>query len=99
MITEQTLKKNNMNTAHEFEIVLENTRMKEDLGIEVLATAKCVVDLASIIGYRESFSDNMEVEPYTVILFSPGFSWTLNIPYNEFKILHNREILGIDEQR
>ena len=98
MITEQTLKKNNMNTAHEFEVVLENIRMKEDLGIEVLATAKCVIDLASIIAYRESFSEDMEVEPYTIILL-PGVSWTINIPYNEFKILHNREILGIDEQR
>lgn len=86
-----------MNLAQEFEVVLENSKMKEDLGIEVLATAKCVIDLSSVIAYRESITEDDQPEPYTIVYFA-GFSWTLNIPYDEFRILHNREILGIDEQ-
>ena len=97
MITAETLKKNNMNLAQEFEVVLENIKMKEDLGIEVLMTAKCVIDLSSVIAYRESVSEDEEIEPYTIVLL-PSTIWTLNIPFPDFKKLHNREILGIDEQ-
>lgn len=68
----------------EFNLVLENSRMKEDLGIEQLHFAKCAFDLESVIYFRESVSDDGDPEPYTLIIIDPGVSLCIDTPYEEF---------------
>jgi hypothetical protein len=79
----------------DFEVVLENIKLKEDLGIEQLIIANCTIDLFSVIAYRESYTEDGELEPYTIVVLPYGVAYCLNIPYEEFKILHNREVRGI----
>jgi len=68
----------------EFNLVLENSKMKEDLGIEQLHFAKCAFNLHDVIYYRESVDDDGETEPYTLIIIEPGISLCIDTPYEEF---------------
>jgi hypothetical protein len=74
----------------EFNIVLENSRLKEDMGIEVLHFAKCMFNILEVDYYRESFDDEGTVEPYTVIILDKGIQITLDVPYDEFKDIYKK---------
>jgi len=74
----------------EFNIVLENSRLKEDIGIEVLHFAKCMINILDVEYYRESFDDEGSVEPYTVIILGTGIQITLDVEYNNFKEIHKK---------
>lgn len=76
--------KNNMKNIVQFNLVLENSKMKEDLGIEQLHFSKCSFDLDGVIYYRESVDDDGEPEPYTLIIIDPGISICIDIPYDDF---------------
>lgn len=74
----------------EFNLVLENSRLKEDIGIEVLHFAKCMFNILDVEYYRESFDDEGNVEPYTVIILDTGIQISLDIPYEEFKDIYRK---------
>jgi hypothetical protein len=78
----------------EFNLVLENTRLKEDMGIESLHFSKCTFNLLTVDYYRESFDGEGEVEPYTVVILDTGILLTVDIPYNEFKKIYTKKILN-----
>ena len=69
----------------EFGLVLENSRLKEDMGIESLTFSKCCFNILAVDYYRESFDDEGNVEPYTVVILDTGRQLTLDLPYSEFK--------------
>lgn len=69
----------------EFSLVLENSRLKEDMGIESLTFSKCCFNILAVDYYRESFDDEGNVEPYTVVILDTGRQLTLDLPYSEFK--------------
>jgi len=69
----------------EFGLVLENSRLKEDMGIESLTFSKCCFNILAVDYYRESFDDEGNVEPYTVVILDTGRQLTLDLPYNDFK--------------
>lgn len=74
----------------EFNIVLENSRLKEDIGIEVLHFAKCMINILDVEYYRESFDDEGSIEPYTLIILGTGIQISLDIPYEEFKDIYKK---------
>ena len=78
----------------EFNLVLENSRLKEDLGIEHLHFSKCTFNLLTVDYYRESFDGEGEIEPYTVVILDTGILLTVDIPYNEFKKIYTKKILN-----
>jgi len=69
----------------EFGLVLENSRLKEDMGIESLTFSKCCFNILAVDYYRESFDDEGNVEPYTVVILDTGRQLTLDLPYSDFK--------------
>ena len=69
----------------EFDLVLENSRLKEDMGIESLTFSKCCFNILAVDYYRESFDDEGNVEPYTVVILDTGRQLTLDLPYSDFK--------------
>jgi hypothetical protein len=69
----------------EFGLVLENSKLKEDMGIESLSFSKCCFNILAVDYYRESFDDEGNVEPYTVVILDTGSQLTLDLPYNDFK--------------
>jgi len=76
----------------ECNLVLENARLKEDMGIESLHFSKCTFNLAAIEYYRESFDGEGELEPYTVIILDTGVLLTVDITYDEFKKIYIKKM-------
>lgn len=69
----------------EFGLVLENSKLKEDMGIESLTFSKCCFNILAVDYYRESFDDEGNIEPYTVVVLDTGTLLTLDLPYSDFK--------------
>jgi hypothetical protein len=82
----------------EYGLVLENMKLKEDLGIESLIFAKITVDITSLIAFRESVNDQGEPEPYTVIYLDNGQSFCIEVSYEDFLITFHTEVKFEDEQ-
>lgn len=78
----------------EFSLVLENSRLKEDMGIESLTFSKCCFNILAVDYYRESFDDEGNVEPYTVVVLDTNRQLTLDLPYTEFKKIYAKKILN-----
>jgi hypothetical protein len=76
----------------EFNLVMENSKLKEDMGIESLHFSKCTFNLCNIEYFRESFDADGELEPYTVAVLDTGILFTLDVPYTEFKKLYTKKI-------
>lgn len=76
----------------ELSLVLENSKLKEDMGIESLHFAKCTFNILTIDYYRESFTEDGELEPYTVVILDTGILLTVDKPYEEFKYIYNKAI-------
>jgi len=82
----------------EYGLVLENMKLKEDLGIESLIFAKITVDITSLVAFRESVNDQGEPEPYTVIYLDNGQSFCIEVSYEDFLITFYTEVKFEDEQ-
>jgi hypothetical protein len=67
-----------------FEIVLEDGHLKETCNIEKLVYVNCAIDLDEVAFYRESLSNEIEVEPFTLVTLKSGTSACLNIEFNKF---------------
>jgi hypothetical protein len=80
----------------EFNLVLENSKLKEDLGIENLQFSKCTFNIANIEYFRESLNGDGEAEPYTVAILDTGSVLCLDITYEDFKKLYKKNV--VDEQ-
>ncbi len=78
----------------EFNLVLENSRLKEDLGIENLHFSKCTFNIANIEYFRESLNGDGEAEPYTVAILDTGSILCLDITYENFKKLYTKTIVN-----
>jgi len=76
----------------EFRLVLENSRLKEDMGIESLTFSKCSFNILAVEYYRESFDDDGNLEPYTVAILNTGLQLTLDLPYDQFKKIYTKKI-------
>lgn len=76
----------------EFNLVLENTKLKEDMGIESLQFSKCSFNILNVEYFRESLDSNGEIEPYTVVVLETGLSLCLDIEYEKFKRLFIKTI-------
>lgn len=83
----------------EYGLVLENMKLKEDLGIESLIFAKITVDITSLIAFRESVNDQGEPEPYTVIYLDNGQSFCIEVPYDDFLITFHTEVKFEDDEQ
>ncbi len=81
----------------EYGLVLENSKLKEDLGIESLIFTKITVDLTTLIAFRESVNDNGEIEPYTYIYLENGQSFCIEISYDDFLIVFHTEVINKNE--
>ena len=82
-----------MSIFKEYNIVLENAKLKEDLGIESLIFAKITVDVTTIIAFRESIGNDNELEPYTIINTDSGHTFCIEIPYEDFQIMFHNEVI------
>lgn len=82
----------------EFGLVLENSKMKEDMGIEQLIFSRLTFDLTTILGFRESMNDMGELEPYTVV-YTDTAHYCLDISYTDFAIIFHTEVLPLLEKR
>ena len=78
----------------EFNLVMENSKLKEDMGIESLHFSKCTFNLCNIEYFRESFDSDGELEPYTVAILDTGLLLTLDVPYPDFKKLYTKKIIN-----
>lgn len=76
----------------EYNLVLENSRLKEDMGIESLHFSKSTFNILDVMYFRESFTDDGELEPYTLLMLEPGIILTIDIPYEEFKTVYKKII-------
>lgn len=76
----------------EFNLVLENSRLKEDMGIEQLMFSKCSFNMLDVEYFRESLSADGDAEPYTVVGLETGLILCLDVTYEEFKILFKKAI-------
>jgi hypothetical protein len=83
----------------EYGLVLENMKLKEDLGIESLIFAKITVDITSLIAFRESVNDQGEPEPYTVIYLDNGQSFCIEVSYEDFLITFHTEVKFEDDEQ
>lgn len=83
----------------EYGLVLENSKLKEDLGIESLIFAKITVDITSLIAFRESVNDDGNTEPYTVIYLDNGQSFCIEVPYDDFLITFYTEVKFEDDEQ
>lgn len=81
----------------EFNLVLENSRLKEDIGIEQLHFSKCTFNMLSIEYYRESLDSNGDPEPYTTIVTDTGLLLCLDVEYKDFDKLY-KNVINEDEQ-
>lgn len=79
----------------EYNIVLENLKLKEDMGIDALIFAKITVDVAQLVSFRESVNDNGDIENYTVVHTLSGHTFCLDIPYEEFQIMFHTEVVPL----
>ena len=82
----------------EFGLVLENSKMKEDMGIEQLIFSRITFDLTTITGFRESMNDMGDIEPYTVI-YTDTAHYCLDISDTDFAIIVHTEVLPLLEKR
>lgn len=71
----------------EFNLVLENSKLKEDLGIENLQFSKCTFNILNVEYFRESLDSQGDPEPYTIAILDTGLTLCLDITYNDFKKL------------
>lgn len=83
----------------EYGLVLENSKLKENLGIESLIFAKITVDISSLIAFRESVNDDGQTEPYTVIYLDNGQSFCIEVPYDDFLITFHTEVKFDDDEQ
>jgi hypothetical protein len=74
----------------EFNLVLENSRLKEDIGIEQLHFSKCTFNILSTEYYRESLDDNGDPEPYTTVITDTNLILCLDITYDAFDKLYKK---------
>ena len=82
-----------MSIFKEYSIVLENGKLKEDLGIESFIFAKLTVDVTTVIAFRESVGNDGEMEPYTIINTDSGHTFCIEIPYEDFQIMFYTEVI------
>ena len=85
--------KNNMKEIVEFNLVLENTKLKETMDIEQLQFARCSFNIFDISYYRESLDTDGDKEPYTVIILESGLSLCLDVTYGEFDYIYKSKVL------
>lgn len=84
----------------EYNVVLENSKLLEELGIEKLMFAKVTIDLTQVVVFRESLDANGDIEPYTIVYTEQGTSFCIDISYEDFQIMFHTEIIPvINEQR
>lgn len=77
----------------EFNLVLENTKLRENMGIEQLQFARCSFNIHDISYYRESLDAEGDKEPYTVIILESGLSLCLDVTYGEFDYIYKSKVL------
>ena len=77
----------------EFNLVLENTKLRENMGIEQLQFARCSFNIDDISYYRESLDAEGDKEPYTVIILESGLSLCLDVTYGEFDYIYKSKVL------
>jgi hypothetical protein len=78
----------------EFNLVLENSKLKEDMGIESLQFSKCTFNIANVEYFRESLDSDGEVEPYTMVILDTGSVLCLDITYEDFKKLYKKAVVN-----
>lgn len=69
--------------------VLENVKMKEDIGIEQLYKVRQTINMLEVDGFRESVSEDGEIEPFVIVYMRDGSRCCFDKTYNDFKILFN----------
>jgi len=87
MITKTKSKRNNM---LECKLILENSKIKEMTGQEVITFVPFSIDLDTIIGYRQSIDDDGELEDYCVIYTKFDQAWCIDLSYEEFKYTYKK---------
>ena len=68
----------------ECKLIMENAKIKEMTGTEVLSFVPFTFDLNSVTAYRQSLNDDAEPEEYTVVYTERGEVWCIDVSYDEF---------------
>lgn len=74
----------------ECEIIMENIKLKEMVGKEVLLQVPFSFDLGIITGFRQSVDNDGNVEDYTVIYTKYNETYCIDIMYDEFKYIYKK---------
>jgi hypothetical protein len=74
----------------ECEIIMENVKLKEMVGKEVLIQVPFSFNLSIITGFRQSVDNEGNIEDYTVIYTNNNESYCIDIHYGEFKYIYKK---------
>ena len=69
----------------ECNIVMENKRIKEMTGREELSFVPFSFDLSIVTGFRQSLTDEGDLEDYSVVYTEYGDVWCIDVSYDDFK--------------
>jgi len=69
---------------------MENSKIKEMTGTEVLSFVPFSFNLSTVTAYRQSVDDNGDPEEYSVVYTEIGQVWCIDVPYGEFDYTMNK---------
>lgn len=84
------VKKKKLSPYVELTAVLENVKMKEDMGIEQLYRSRLMINITDVEGFRESTDDDGNIEPFVMLYMKDGKVFCIDLPYDDFKILFKK---------
>jgi hypothetical protein len=70
--------------------VLENAKMKEDMGIEQLYRVRQMINMYDVDSFRESIDDDGNLESFVMIYMKDGSRYCIDKTYDEFKKLFKK---------
>jgi|LakMenE01Jun11ns_1017448.scaffolds.fasta_scaffold9879882_4 hypothetical protein len=86
----QEVKDKKLSPYVELTVILENVKMKEDLGIEELYRLRLTINMLDVEGFRESIDDNGNLEPFVMLYMKDGKLFCIDLSYDNFKILFKK---------
>ena len=76
----------------ECNMVMENKELREMTGQENLLFPAFSFNLDIVTAYRQSVSDDGDLEDYTVIYTEFGDTWCIDVPFDEFNYTYKKYI-------
>lgn len=68
--------------------LMVDLKLTELIGQDSVIHAPFSFNPKNIIAFRQSISDEGELEPYTLLYSEYGDTWCIDIPYEDYKKIH-----------